>query len=241
VSQHTRWEDGRAIRGGIPVCFPWFRAKPDDPRAPAHGFARTKEWKLESILADDGGSVSVAFSTESDDSTRQLWPYDFHLTYRAIVGRALRLELIAANTGSESIRFEEALHTYFKVGNVEDVVVHGLDHVAYLDNNDCNCQKVQAPELRLNGPTDKAYLEIRNACELTDPVLHRKIRTDKRDSSTTILWNPWWQGAVKLADLGDNEWRQMLCIEASNILASAITLEPGEQHTMSATLSAVAD
>jgi glucose-6-phosphate 1-epimerase len=237
ISERSRWEDGRAIRGGIPICFPWFRAKADDPRAPAHGLVRTKGWKLDSVIAAEDDSVCVVCSTASDASTRQLWPYDFHLVHRVTVGRSLRLELITTNTGSKPFRFEEALHTYFRVGSVEDVCVRGLERVAYLDNNDGNREKAQAGELRLTGPTDNAYINAHGAAEVVDPVLRRKIGTDKENSATTIVWNPWLQGAAQLIDLGNEEWRQMVCVEASNILGHAVPLQPGEQHALNATLS----
>jgi len=237
VSERSRWENGRAIRGGIPICFPWFRAKADDPRAPAHGFVRTKEWKLDSVIAAEDDSVCVVLSTKSDASTRQLWPYDFLLVHRVTLGKTLRLDLIVTNTGNKPFRFEEALHTYFKVGSVEDVSVLGLEQVAYLDNNDGNREKVQARELRLTGPTDNAYINARGAAEVVDPVLRRKVRTDKENSATTIVWNPWSQGAANLSDLGAEEWRQMVCVEASNILGYAVTLQPGEQHALCTTLN----
>src|SRR5215831_4925161 len=120
LSRKSHWQDGKAIRGGIPVCFPWFRAKVDDPKAPAHGFVRTKEWRIDSIAAGPGDSVSVRLSTESDESTRRWWPFDFRLEYQIMVGRELKLELTMRNTGQSQLRFEEALHTYFSVGNAEE-------------------------------------------------------------------------------------------------------------------------
>ena len=129
VSEKSHWEDGRAIRGGIPVCFPWFRGKADDAKAPAHGFVRTKEWNLESITETSGESVCVYLSSESDEATRRWWPFDFRLEYRITVGARLKLELRTKNTGQSALRFEEALHTYFNVGDVEQVKVRGLDGV----------------------------------------------------------------------------------------------------------------
>jgi glucose-6-phosphate 1-epimerase len=237
LSGHSRWEDGRAIRGGIPICFPWFRAKADDPLAPAHGFVRTKEWRLDSVAAENNGSVTVTCSTESDDSTRHWWPHDFHLAYRVSVGSALRLELIAKNTGAAPFRFEEALHTYFRVGQAQTVHVRGLDQVRYLDNTDGNREKIQAGDLEMTATTDNAYLNTFTAPELIDPSMHRTLRTDKANSATTVVWNPWQQGAASLSELGEEEWQQMVCVEASNILTSAVSLAPGQEHTMRAALS----
>jgi glucose-6-phosphate 1-epimerase len=234
VSGQSKWEDGRAIRGGIPVCFPWFRAKADDASAPAHGFVRTREWNLESAQVNGDGVVRVVCATGSDEASRRWWPHEFRLTHRITVGKTLRLELTVTNTGNTAFRFEEALHTYFRVGDVEQVEVRGLEGVSFLDNMDGNRQKVQNGSLRLSGPADNAYIDTRSAVEFSDPALGRTVRTGKENSSTTIVWNPWRQGAAKLVDLGDEEWRQMICVEASNILGGAISLDPGEEHTMQA-------
>ena len=241
LSEHSNWQDGRAIRGGIPVCFPWFRGKADDPAAPAHGFVRTKEWRLESVSADDDGSVIVVCSTDSDDSTRRWWPHEFLLVNRVTIGRVLRLELTAKNIGSAPLSFEEALHTYFRVGDAEKVRVRGLDQVRYLDNADGNREKVQSGDVRFAALTDNAYLDTRGPVTLIDPALHRAISTQKDNSATTVVWNPWQQGAASLSDLGDDEWRRMACVEASNILGAAVSLKPGQEHTMRATLSVASE
>jgi glucose-6-phosphate 1-epimerase len=236
VSKQSRWEDGKAIRGGIPICFPWFRGKADDAKAPAHGVVRTKEWELIE-LAQDGDGVTVTLATESDEASRRWWPYEFRVEYRVRVGAELGLSLRVVNTGGTAMRFEEALHTYHRVGDAEQVRVTGLDGTAYLDNMDGNRQKRQAGEVVFTAQTDNAYLDTKSTLEVIDPVLGRRIRTEKKDSRTTVVWNPWREGAKALADLGDDEWRGMACVEASNILGYAVELGPGEEHTMTAVLS----
>jgi glucose-6-phosphate 1-epimerase len=237
LSQHSHWEDGRAIRGGIPVCFPWFRAKAGDPKAPAHGFVRTREWQLDSVNAEEDGSVIAAFSTQSDASTRSWWPHEFRLALRITIGSTLGLELTATNIGSAPFSFEEALHTYFRVGKAASVRVRGLNGVSYLDNVDQNHEKIQSGDLVLTGTTDNAYLNIQGDAELVDPVLCRTVRTEKENSRTTVVWNPWQRGAAALSDLGQDEWQQMTCVEASNVLSWAVCLGPSEEHTMRANLS----
>lgn len=237
LSAQSRWEDGRAIRGGIPICFPWFRGKADDAKAPAHGFVRTREWRLDTIAHADDGSVTVECSTESDDATRRWWPHEFRLVHRVTAGRVLRLELTAFNTGATAFQFEEALHTYFRIGDAQAASVSGLNGIRYLDNTDANREKVQSGDVCFAGPTDNAYLETETAALLNDPVLERALRTNKENSRTTVVWNPWRQGAAPMADLGDEEWRQMLCVEASNILGAAVTVQPGGRHTMSAAIA----
>lgn len=237
VSARSQWQDGKAIRGGVPICFPWFRAKADDAHAPTHGVVRTRQWRLDSITLETDASVVVVCSTASDESTRHWWPHEFRLTHRITVGSTLKMELTARNTGSTPLRFEEALHTYFRVGAAESVRVSGLDGVTYLDNTDANRAKVQSGDVIFTRATDNAYLDTKTPLALVDPVLHRTVRTEKRNSDTTVVWNPWQQGAASLSDLGDEEWRVMACVEASNILESAIHLGPGEEHTMRSILS----
>lgn len=236
LSERSHWEDVRAIRGGIPICFPWFRGKADDAKAPAHGFVRTKEWRLDSIAANEDGSVSVVCSTESDEATRRWWPHEFRVVYRVTIGDALRLELTVKNAGTEPFRFEEALHTYFKVGDAQSVRVRGLDGVKYLDNTDGNLEKTQQGDVVFAAPTDNAYLNTGAALELIDPSLKRAIWTEKENSATTVVWNPWRQGAAALSDLGEDEWQRMTCVEASNILGGAVELAPGEEHTLRAVI-----
>jgi glucose-6-phosphate 1-epimerase len=232
LSEKSHWQEGSAIRGGIPICFPWFRAKADDPKAPAHGFVRTKTWELESI-SQQQDSVVVTLATESDEQSRKWWPHECHVVHRITVGEDLRLELTVSNTGSTVFQFEEALHTYHRVGDVEKVAISGLDGVAFLDNRDANREKLQHGDMLLTQATDNAYIETKNTVEIVDRILHRRIDIEKENSLTTIVWNPWKEDATKLADLGDDEWRQFACVEASNILSAAVPLAPGQQHTMS--------
>lgn len=239
VSRQSRWEAGKAIRGGIPVCFPWFRNKADDSRAPAHGFARTRSWQVASVAAE-GDGVTAVLTLESDESSLLWWLHAFRATLRVHFGAQLRVALSVLNTGKAPLSFEEALHTYHRVGDATKVRVGGLDGVAYLDNVDGNVRKTQQGDVVFQGPTDNAYLGTHSALTLHDPVLDRTLRIDKRGSRTTVVWNPWESGAKAMADLGDEEWREMACVEASNILSGAVTIEAGQTHTMETTISVIA-
>jgi len=236
LSTKSQWQEGRAIRGGIPICFPWFRAKADDPHAPAHGFVRTRSWQLESIVQTSAG-VTVSMFIESDEQTRQWWPAEFRLVHRATFGSELKLELVCTNTGKTPLRFEEALHTYNQVADVGTVRLQGLDGTRYLDNTDSNRQKTQLGDVTIASQTDNAFINTQNAVDLLDPKMRRRIRLHKANSSTTVVWNPWQEGASRLRDLGEGEWKQFLCVEASNIIGAAVTLAPGQEHIMSAALS----
>ena len=231
VSSEARWEDGHAIRGGVPICFPWFGPKADDPRAPAHGFVRTKAWQLESIVPA-GDAVTVNMFTESGAETKRGWPADFHLTHRAAFGSELRLELVAKNTGKTSLRFEEALHAYFRVGHIEKARLQGLNAVPYLDKTDSNRKKTQRGPIAIASETDRVYLNTTGAIALEDHSLGRRIDVAKENSLTTVVWNPWVEKAKAFSDFDDNEWMQMLCVETSNVSDFAVELAPGQQHRM---------
>lgn len=233
LSSQSRWEDGRAIRGGVPICFPWFGDKANDLKAPAHGFVRTMAWQLESI-AQVGSAVTVSMFTESNEGTKKWWPAEFRLVHHATFGSEMSLELVVTNTGRTSLRFEEALHAYHRVGSIEKARVRGLDTVDYLDKTDSNRRKHQDGEIAVVSETDRVYLNTSDPIELEDPVLHRSTRVTKENSHTTVVWNPWVQKAHSLSDLADDEWRQMICIETSNVADFAVDLAPGEQHKMKA-------
>ena len=236
LSTKSRWEEGQAIRGGIPICFPWFRGKADDPHAPAHGFVRTRSWQLYSIVEHDSG-VAVTMFIESDDQTRRWWPGEFRLVHRVTFGSELKLELVCFNTGETPLHFEEALHTYNRVADVHNVRLQGLDATSFLDNTDANTEKTQVGDVTIASQTDNAFINTQNAVDLLDPKLRRRIRLQKANSSTTVVWNPWQEGASRLRDLGEGEWTQFLCVEASNIIGGAVSLGPGREHTISAVLS----
>lgn len=236
VSEKSNWENGKAIRGGIPVCFPWFRAKPDDAKAPMHGFVRTKEWKVEGIKHEPDERVSVTLSTVSDEESRRWWPFEFRLEYAMKIGKSLELELRMRNLGAGELQFQEALHTYFHVGDVAKASVKGLDGLRFLDNRDGNKEKVQQGDLVLSKWTDNAYLDATGAVEIVDPVLGRRLTTEKSGSVSTIVWNPWSDGAATLKDFGAEEWPGMLCVEGGNVLGQAVRLGSGETHRMSVSL-----
>ncbi len=230
VSSKARYADGQAIRGGIPICFPWFRGKSDDPKAPAHGFVRTKTWNLESIKAQ-GEDVAVTMSTSSDDATKKWWPQEFRAHLRVTFGRELKLEFTVENTGTNEARYEEALHTYYLVGDSTSARVQGLDGGSYLDNTDGNRDKKQTGEVNVSNAMDSAYVNNDAALQVIDPVLKRRIHIRKENSRTTVIWNPWKEAAEKMSDMGTNEWEKMLCVEGANILNNAVTLNPGATHT----------
>ncbi len=237
TSPRSAFVAGRAIRGGVPVIFPWFGPNPDDPRAPDHGFARTLEWAVESVEAGNE-SVAIGLVLGPSDATLAAWPHAFLLRYRVNVGPALEAALTVENRSSSAFVFQEALHTYLHVGDVEAASVQGLEGTAYIDKADGMARKRQAREpVRLRGLTDRVYLDTEGPCVVHDPVLDRRLLIDKRGSRTTVVWNPGLDTARTMGDLGAEAWRSMLCVETANAADNAVRLEPGQRHAMSAHLA----
>lgn len=238
VSQDAVWHRDRAIRGGIPVCFPWFGAHPTNPKAPSHGFARLREWQLESITSHDD-VVTVTVGLSSDESTRALWPHDFHVSLRAEFGRCLQLDLTVTNRGRESFSFEEALHSYFSVTDIHTTSLSGLHGVRYLDTVDGIRERQQEGDVHFETETDRIYLSTADAATIHDPSGGRRITVSKHNSRNTVVWNPWVARAKAFTDFGNNEWTRMLCVETCNVRDAAIVLDAGASHTMTASVTCV--
>ncbi len=238
MSGKSHFAADKPIRGGVPICFPWFGPKKDNATAPAHGFARLKQWGVESTKKTDDGGVQIVLSLSSDDSSRALWPNDFQARYTVSFGEQLRLSLEVRNTGRQPFVFEEALHTYLSVGDIRQVHVEGLSGIDYID-------KVQggrrmshgADPVNFVGETDRIYLKTHSTCIAHDSVGGRSISVAKHGSDTTVVWNPWIAKAKAMADFGDDEWPTMLCIETCNVADFAVTLPAGASHTMEAIIA----
>jgi glucose-6-phosphate 1-epimerase len=236
VSAKSRWQDGFAIRGGVPICFPWFGSKQDDAKAPAHGFARTRAWELEAV-EKDGDSIRVKMALESDSSTKKWWPADFRAEYQVTLGRELRMQLTVKNLSAVPVRFEEALHTYFRIKDVAKARVRGLDGMKYTDKTDARREKMQQGDVVITAETDREYLNTPDEVGLVDPVMGRKMRIANENSRTTVVWNPWVKKAAAMSDFGDEEWKQMICVETSNVSQFAVEVSAGQEHRMTAKIT----
>lgn len=238
LSSASAYVPGRAIRGGVPICFPWFGPGASGDRSPAHGFVRTVGWRRQDVdnSIDTDGRLRVEYVLDQSDTGEQ--PQFPHAYAARLVARfapdRLEVELTAENTGDEPFGIEEALHTYLQVSDVTTVRLDGLDGLAYLDKvaGDSTFDRVQDGGLTLDGPTDRVYL---GSPEVTvaDPGFDRVLRVGSSGASNVVVWNPWSDGADRMADMGPGEWRRMLCVEAANAFADAVTLLPGESWTIS--------
>ncbi len=240
LSAASAFSPGKAIRGGVPVIFPWFGPRDGVPGAPMHGFARTSEWELETVDSDRG-LVTIVLRLSASEMTRAQWPHEFMLRHRITIGDRLTMDLEVENAGVEPFDFEEALHTYLGVEDVREVAVNGLSGVDYVDKTEALARKTEGSEpIKIIGETDRVYLHTTSTCEVADPLLHRRLIVEKSGSHTTVVWNPWIAKARAMADFGEDEWPRMICIETANAGDNAITLHPGEKHVMRAVISATA-
>lgn len=238
VSEKSRFEPGAAIRGGVPICFPWFGPREGDGDAPMHGFARTTDWRMEREEHAEEGAVSTIFSLCDDKATRAVWPAAFEARLTVVFGAALSLTLEVRHAGQpsdEPITFEAALHTYLRVGEIRDVTIAGLTGATYIDKMDGMRRKVEeTKQLSITGETDRVYQDTRAAVTVSDAALGREIVVEKEGSRSTVVWNPWIEKAARLADMEDDGWRRFVCIETANIGEHAVHLHPGQSHRMSA-------
>jgi glucose-6-phosphate 1-epimerase len=237
ISRASRFERTRPIRGGIPVCFPWFGPKAGAPEAPMHGFARILPWALGPVTREADGRLEAVLELTPEAAARGGFPLELGLTLSVSVGRSLRLSLAARNANGAPARFEEALHSYFAVSDVRELRVHGLEGTSYLDKTDAMARKPGETEpIRVVAETDRVYLDTTAAVTIEDPGWHRRVRISKTGSASTVVWNPWVAKAAAMQDFGDGEWPGMLCVETANVGEQALTLAPGATHVMTATL-----
>jgi D-hexose-6-phosphate mutarotase len=234
LSRASEFAVGKAIRGGVPVIFPWFGARQGFP---SHGFARVTEWEWEGSSAAPDGSVTLRFRLPIDVHTAD-WP-PANVTYAVTVSDELILELTVTNPSpTESLSFESCLHTYFAIGDIAAVEITGLQGTTYIDKVDNFTAKLESAQaIRIKAETDRVYLDTTGAVEIHDSPWHRGIRVEKTGSASTVVWNPWADKARQMSDFGDDEYKQMVCVEAGSVGKNRINLAPNKSASLKVTLS----
>ncbi len=242
LSARTEFAEGKAIRGGVPVIWPWFGVRSEvvlpapegAMKSASHGFARTAVWRLQfaAVMAEE---VHLTWTLAPSAESRALGFDGFRLVYQMVLGRELTLRLTVANDGPGELRFEEALHSYFAIGEVERVRLSGTEGTEYLDKPDGMKRKRQAEApLTFAGVTDRVYLATEATCRVDDAAGGRVLQIAKRNSQNTVVWNPWAELTAGLADMEPEGWHGMLCVETANVGEAAIALAAGATHTMEA-------
>lgn len=237
VSSDSYFAAGKPIRGGIPVCWPWFANHPTDPGKPAHGFARISQWNILGSEVISAGVTRLRLGLTDTAATLALWPHPFQLELTVTVGSALQVELLIRNPGETAFTCTDALHSYFSISNSAGITITGLEGVAYLDKVAGYQRREQIGPITISGETDRVYLDTSADCLIVDPGWQRQIRVAKQGSRTTVVWNPWIEKAEQMADFGAEEYRQMVCVETANAANEIITVPAGREHRLQTTIS----
>ncbi len=237
LSPKAKFAPGKSIRGGVPICWPWFGPHKSDSKLPGHGYARTVPWQVLETKALSDGSTFLRFALVESDATRTQWPHASTVQLEVTVGKALRVELVTANIGKTAFELGEALHTYFQISDVANMTIRGLESCEYLDKVQDFARFTQKDGIVIESEVDRVYVNTTADCVIEDRGMKRAIRIAKQGSKSTVVWNPWTEKAEKMGDFGPKLHRDMVCVESGNALENVITLAPGETHRLVAVYS----
>ena len=236
LSHEAKFAMGKSVRGGIPVCWPWFGAHVDNTDYPAHGFARTVLWQVISTEALSPDETRITFQLDThqlDEANRAMWPLPTVAEYRLTIGKTLTMELTTFNHSEQVMTIGQALHTYFKVDDVSCTRVLGLEGKDYLDKTQGFSRKTQVAAVNVSEEVDRVYLATPDDLVINDGK--RKIVIKKQGSKSTVVWNPWKEVAEKMGDLGEDGYLKMLCVESANAMEDTVDIEAGGSHTLCVT------
>ncbi len=212
----------KAIRGGIPICWPWFGPHATDSSQPQHGLVRTAVWTLLDTAVTEGGArISLVHAA---------WGCDLRLDFD--IGQCLSLTLSTTNVGASAVALTEALHTYFRVGDVAAVAVTGLDGLSYRDNADGGRQKSQCGAMRLPSETVALFPDAPDDAEISDPTLQRRIRIARSGGRSTVVWHP-GASVASFTDIPAAMATGFVCVESGTIAPQVVTIAPGGTHQLS--------
>ncbi len=239
VSPASPFEPATAIRGGVPLCWPWFGAHATNPALPLHGFARTADWSLKAITADGPNRTRVTLSLADSSASRVLWNQRFALTLQATIGASLEIALTTRNVGAEPFTISQAIHTYFNISHVGNVTITGYDGVDYVDKvGGANRPDRQVGDITINREIDAVFQNCPGASAILDTGFKRRLTIAKQGSNSAVVWNPWIEKAKKLSGYTPESYQTMVCVETCNALADARTILPGAEHCLKAIIAA---
>ena len=239
LSDQARYLIGQGVRGGVPVCWPWFGDLQRNPPevqamvqgdAPFHGLARTLDWQLQDTL-EQADQVTLCFALDLPDGLPG-WPHAAGVRLQIELGEQLQLRLITRNLGSTPLAISQALHSYFAVSDIRQIRVQGLEGCRYIETLDNWSSRQQAGALSFAGETDRIYLDLPPRLVIDDPLWQRRLVLESTGSRSAIVWNPWVDKSTRLTQFDADAWQGMLCIETANVLDDAVLLAPGEEHEL---------
>ncbi|MEN3754332.1 D-hexose-6-phosphate mutarotase [Mangrovibacter yixingensis] len=210
LSKASLFEHGQAIRGGVPICWPWF-GPAKDSTLPSHGFARNLDWQL-SAHNEDSNGVALTFELKSSDASRKYWPHDFTLYARFKLGATCEMELESHG----EFETQSALHTYFTVGDIDAVSVSGLGH-RFIDKVKDGIEDQLSDGIQtFPDRVDRIYLEPEACSVIHDKSLPRRIDVVHRHNCNVVAWNPGPALSISMSDVPDDGYKTYVCVEAVN-------------------------
>ena len=233
-SSQAYYQNKKAMKGGVPVCWPWFGPDPESKGRSSHGFVRNRPWQMRDVVSTQNGETKVTMGLNDTEETRKIWDYSFELAIAITVGSTLTIELITRNTGDSPFSITQALHTYFKIGDINQVAVLGLEDRAYIDKVDNNQQKTQTGTVTFDGECDRIYLDVPPKLTIDDREWKRKIKITATNSNTAIVWNPGAEVAQKMADLGDRDYLNFVCVETANAAKEIVEVAANNEYRITA-------
>jgi len=238
VSEDATFAPAKSVRGGIPICWPWFGAHENNVSFPAHGFARTVLWQVTNTRSLSAGETEITFrlvthhldTSQIEKNGQHMWPQATIAEYRVTIAKTLSLELTTFNNSDHPITIGQALHIYFNIEDITHTSVNGLEGKDYLDKTDSFKRKKQTGSVIINTEVDRVYLQTPDDIIIDNKK--RKIVIKKQGSQSTVVWNPWKSVAEKMGDLGKDGYRKMLCVESANAAEDTISIGAGESHKL---------
>lgn len=232
LSKLAKLAPGKSIRGGVPVCWPWFGAHATEAGYPGHGYARTVPWEVHGTAATADGATQLTLRLCESEQTRAMWPHASRAEIRITVGKTLKVALTTHNMGDADFVIGEALHTYLHIGDIGEVRILGLEGCEYMDKAGGGVRRNQEGAVTFTGETDRVYVSTEAECVIEDARLQRRIRVAKSGSRSTVVWTPWAEKADKMGDFGPDGWRAMVCVESANALENTVTVPARGCHTL---------
>ncbi|RLA17289.1 MAG: D-hexose-6-phosphate mutarotase [Gammaproteobacteria bacterium] len=244
ISESAYFTEGKAIKGGIPICWPWFGAAPEmkngaDNKKPDHGFVRNSYWSVATAKVLANGDTKIILEFEDTDKTREIWPYSFYLALEIMISDSLTIELLTRNTGKQAFTITEALHTYFNVGDATRVEVLGLEHTEYLDKKADFVKVCQVGAITLTEETDHIHTDIKHGLVLNDPAFKRKIKISSSGNKNVVVWNPWAKGSADMKDLDKDDYKHFICLEIANAASDIVEILPNSEYKIATNYSIV--
>ena len=232
LSEISDFEFGKAIRGGVPLCWPRFGNS--DKNLPQHGFARTALFELVSVEELNSNTTKVHLQLKDTEKSRKIWDYKFQLNFTITISDTLVMELKTINKDTKSFEITQALHTYFTVSNIGEVKIDGLDKKPYLDALNMKT-KIQDGKVNFDGEVDRVYQEVDSTITLEDK--NHKININNQGSKSVIVWNPWTYKCSKMSAMKDDAYKKFVCIESANAFEDFVSILPNNSHTLKTIIS----